>query len=40
MIVMHNRAEPTYTDLVAEIVADLESGDRAGRPARLSRASR
>ncbi|HSS34651.1 MAG TPA: dihydropteroate synthase [Patescibacteria group bacterium] len=24
MIVMHNRAEPTYTDLVPEIVADLD----------------
>ena len=28
---MHNRAEARYDDLVAEVVADLRRGDRAGR---------
>ena len=38
LIVMHNRAEPDYRDLVAEVVADLraalERAMAAGRPAR------
>ena len=32
LVVMHNRAEPRYRDLIAEVVADLDAAiERAGR---------
>ena len=31
LVVMHNRAEPRYDDVVAEVVADLRGGTRARR---------
>ena len=30
IVLMHNRAEPRYTNLIAEVVADLQRRDRAG----------
>ena len=43
IVLMHNRAEARYTDLIAEVLADLGARDRArrrgGRPGGLDRSS-